>query len=85
MQTLQAYGLVTSTFSDVSYTDMEPVDDNFIGVKYYIAEDVAVSISDNSHVDFLREQLDKRQETIEELFGILEYWKERCAALKVLP
>jgi len=75
---MQAYGLVTSTFADVSYTDIEPVGYDFIGVKYYIAEEV----DRKDDTAFFIRQIDSRQETIDELFLILKYWKDRCAELK---
>ena len=82
MQTFDTYGLNSS---------LEPVGEEFEGVKYYIADEVDYAMSRDhddiaatgNHTDFLRDQLDKRQETIEELFQILRYWKERCKELQL--
>ena len=45
MSDLQTYGVVSNRFSDTEYRDIEPVDDKFIGVSYYVAEDVDYAMS----------------------------------------
>ena len=45
MSDLQEYGVVTNRFSDTEYRDIESVDQRFIGVRYYIAEEVDAAMS----------------------------------------
>ena len=90
METLQTYGVVSNRFSDTEYRDIEPVDDKFIGVSYYVAEDVDYAMSrdhDSKNslsrdIDFYKEHLGKKQEVIDELHEILLYWKEQYFELK---
>ena len=63
---MQSYGLVKSTFADVSYTDMEPVDNDFIGVDYYIAEDVDFEISR------LKDAINKSMKQTDELIAMVD-------------
>ena len=84
MQIFDTYGLNSS---------LEPVGEEFEGIKYYIADDVDYAMSRDhdtknslsKHSDFLRDQLDNRQATIEDLFSMLTYWRERCEKLQELP
>ena len=66
---MDTYGLVKSSFADVSYTDIEPVSDDFMGVKYYSADDVDYEISRLK--DSIAQSMRQTDELIEMVDGLL--------------
>ena len=82
---MDTYGLVKTTFADEIFFDMEPVGDDFIGVKYHLYEEVERKLAHLRKMDstkFYQDQLDSRQVVIRELHEILIYWKESYFELR---
>ena len=101
MHNLDEYGLVKTTFAGKTFSDIEPVGEEFLGVKYYRADDVDFAMSRDHDVkarlnrdvdrlakdmdsdkEFYSDQLAKRQETVEELFSLVDYWKKQYITLR---
>ena len=61
---MDTYGLVKTTFADETYKDIEPVGDEFIGVKYYIAEEA------DSVIEDLRELLEQSMNQTDEMIAM---------------
>jgi len=61
---MNTYGLVKTTFAEKTYKDIEPVGEDFIGVKYYIAEEVDSTIAE------LRELLEQSMKQTDEMINM---------------
>ena len=63
---MDTYGLVKNTFAGETYRDIEPVGDDFIGVKYYSADDVDFEISR------LKDAINKSMKQTDELIAMVD-------------